>query len=118
MTQLASWFRYDPTRRIKRSPRQKSKIVRQGKEWRTEALFRRRRLAQLTGGHSRNTLRQPRPKLVLLDEIDQPALDRLSAQARMFEPFTRQFFREAGLRLGMRVLDVGCGSGDVAAACD
>lgn len=41
-------------------------------------------------------------------------LDRLSAQARMFEPFTRQLFREAGLLPGMRVLDVGCGSGDVA----
>lgn len=41
-------------------------------------------------------------------------LDRLSVQARMFEPFTRQLFKEAGLHPGMRVLDVGCGSGDVA----
>jgi ubiquinone/menaquinone biosynthesis C-methylase UbiE len=41
-------------------------------------------------------------------------LDRQSAQARMFEPFTRQLFLEAGLSSGMRVLDVGCGSGDVA----
>lgn len=32
----------------------------------------------------------------------------------MFEPFTRQLFRDAGLSSGMRVLDVGCGSGDVA----
>jgi ubiquinone/menaquinone biosynthesis C-methylase UbiE len=40
-------------------------------------------------------------------------LDRLSVQARMYEPFTRQLFREAGLLPGMRVLDVGCGSGDV-----
>jgi ubiquinone/menaquinone biosynthesis C-methylase UbiE len=41
-------------------------------------------------------------------------LDRLSMQAHMFEPFTRQLFREAGFGSGMRVLDVGCGSGDVA----
>ena len=41
-------------------------------------------------------------------------LDRLSTQARMYEPFTRQLFHEAGLSPGMRVLDVGCGSGDVA----
>jgi ubiquinone/menaquinone biosynthesis C-methylase UbiE len=31
----------------------------------------------------------------------------------MYEPFTRRLFREAGLLPGMRVLDVGCGSGDV-----
>lgn len=41
-------------------------------------------------------------------------LDRLSVQAHIFEPFTRQLFSEAGLGSGMRVLDVGCGSGDVA----
>jgi ubiquinone/menaquinone biosynthesis C-methylase UbiE len=41
-------------------------------------------------------------------------LDRLSMQAHMFEPFTRQLFRDAGLASGMRVLDIGCGSGDVA----
>src|SRR5215472_8935858 len=41
-------------------------------------------------------------------------LDRLSRQARAFEPFTRQLFQEAGITTGMRVLDVGCGSGDVA----
>ena len=41
-------------------------------------------------------------------------LDRLSPQARMYEPFARQLFRETGLLPGMLVLDVGCGSGDVA----
>ena len=41
-------------------------------------------------------------------------LDRLSLQARLFDPFTRQVLEEAGIREGMRILDVGSGSGDVA----
>jgi SAM-dependent methyltransferase len=41
-------------------------------------------------------------------------LERLLAQARMFEPFTRQFLEAAGIAPGMRVLDVGTGAGDVA----
>jgi SAM-dependent methyltransferase len=41
-------------------------------------------------------------------------LERLSRQAQAFEPFTRQLFQQAGISTGMRVLDVGCGSGDVA----
>ena len=41
-------------------------------------------------------------------------LDRLSAQARLVDPITRQFFQEAGIARGMRVLDVGSGAGDVA----
>ena len=40
-------------------------------------------------------------------------LDRLTIQARMLEPFTRQLLQEAGIRPGMRILDIGCGSGDV-----
>jgi 2-polyprenyl-3-methyl-5-hydroxy-6-metoxy-1,4-benzoquinol methylase len=40
-------------------------------------------------------------------------LERLIAQSRLFEPFTEQFFREAGITTGMRVLDLGCGAGDV-----
>ena len=39
---------------------------------------------------------------------------RLQQQARMFEPFTRRLFEAAGLREGMKVLDVGSGAGDVA----
>jgi SAM-dependent methyltransferase len=41
-------------------------------------------------------------------------LERISTQARRFEPFTRQVFQAAGIVTGMRVLDVGSGPGDVA----
>src|SRR5215831_7157277 len=40
-------------------------------------------------------------------------LDRLSFQGTVFAPFTRQLFTEAGIKPGMRVLDVGSGGGDV-----
>src|SRR4051794_24504623 len=40
-------------------------------------------------------------------------LERLHAQASLLDPFTRRLFRDAGLRPGMRVLDAGCGNGDV-----
>ncbi len=41
-------------------------------------------------------------------------LDRLTLQARLFEPLTRRLFGAAGLSGGMRVLDLGSGCGDVA----
>jgi SAM-dependent methyltransferase len=41
-------------------------------------------------------------------------IDRLTAQARLIDPITRGFFRDAGIAAGMRVLDVGSGAGDVA----
>jgi hypothetical protein len=41
-------------------------------------------------------------------------LERLRVQSRFVEPITRQFFQEAGINTGMRVLDVGSGAGDVA----
>src|SRR5215475_4082332 len=40
-------------------------------------------------------------------------LDRLSFQGTVFAPYTRHLLIEAGLMPGMRVLDVGSGSGDV-----
>lgn len=40
-------------------------------------------------------------------------LDRLSFQGTVLTPYTRQFLWEAGITTGMRVLDVGSGSGDV-----
>lgn len=38
---------------------------------------------------------------------------RLMRQASLLGPFTRRLLREAGLTPGMRILDVGCGVGDV-----
>src|SRR3974390_1682938 len=49
----------------------------------------------------------------MLGHSDQE-LARLNEQARILEPITRRFFREAGLVPGMRLLDVGSGAGDVA----
>jgi len=44
----------------------------------------------------------------------QEELQRLTRQGQALEPFTRRLFEEAGISRDMRVLDVGCGSGDVA----
>ncbi|MGO9762773.1 MAG: class I SAM-dependent methyltransferase [Solirubrobacteraceae bacterium] len=62
-----------------------------------------------------------------IDASEQPAADpgyalsasdgdehaRLSRQSVLHEPFTRRLLTRAGIDTGMRVLDVGCGPGDV-----
>src|SRR6185436_5750570 len=40
-------------------------------------------------------------------------LSRLQLQGAFFEPITRRVFEAAGIARGMRVLDIGCGAGDV-----
>jgi len=45
---------------------------------------------------------------------DAHELTRLGRQGEIFEPFTRQLFEEAGIGVGMQILDVGSGAGDVA----
>ena len=45
---------------------------------------------------------------------DPVELERLDHQGRMLAPATRMLFEAAGVRRGMRVLDLGCGAGDVA----
>jgi ubiquinone/menaquinone biosynthesis C-methylase UbiE len=65
------------------------------------------------GGTMLLAVQQASPTEYALGQSD-GELDRLTMQAQTFEPFTRQLFGEAGLGSGMRVLDVGCGSGDVA----
>ena len=40
-------------------------------------------------------------------------INRLTLQAEIFEPMTRRLLDNAGLGEGMRVLDLGCGAGDV-----
>ena len=46
--------------------------------------------------------------------IGEDEVARLEAQGRAIAPATRMIFAEAGIRPGMRVLDLGCGAGDVA----
>ena len=45
--------------------------------------------------------------------IDEGELARLEAQGAALAPATRMIFTEAGIRPGMRELDLGCGPGDV-----
>lgn len=39
--------------------------------------------------------------------------ERLQQQGRLMEPYTQRLLEEAGIATGMKVLDVGCGAGDV-----
>jgi SAM-dependent methyltransferase len=41
-------------------------------------------------------------------------LERMRRQAELVDPFSLQFYRDAGISKGMRFLDVGCGARDTA----
>jgi ubiquinone/menaquinone biosynthesis C-methylase UbiE len=43
----------------------------------------------------------------------QPEIERLRRQAEMLRPITQRLLISAGVKKGMRVLDIGCGPGDV-----
>ena len=60
-----------------------------------------------------NSIDRAAPTEYVLGHSDRE-LVRLSRQARLLEPITREFFIDAGLVPGMRILDVGSGGGDVA----
>ncbi len=45
--------------------------------------------------------------------IGEDEVARLEVQGAALAPATRMIFAEAGIRPGMRVLDIGCGAGDV-----
>jgi ubiquinone/menaquinone biosynthesis C-methylase UbiE len=53
------------------------------------------------------------PASYVLSSIETEHL-RLVRQARLLEPLMERLFQEAGIGHGMRVLDLGCGMGDVA----
>ena len=46
--------------------------------------------------------------------IGEDEVARLEVQGAALAPATRMILAEAGIRPGMRVLDLGCGAGDVA----
>lgn len=58
-----------------------------------------------------DTQRPPDAAYVLGHSV--PELERLITQSQLVEPFTEQFFHDAGITTGMRVLDLGCGAGDI-----
>jgi ubiquinone/menaquinone biosynthesis C-methylase UbiE len=43
----------------------------------------------------------------------EPELQRLMVQATVLRPITERMLRQAGIQEGMRILDLGCGAGDV-----
>lgn len=66
----------------------------------------------MTTGSPAHTSPRPGDSTYVLGHAD-AEVRRLLLQARLYDAHTEQALRLAGLRPGMRVLDVGCGPGDV-----
>jgi ubiquinone/menaquinone biosynthesis C-methylase UbiE len=54
------------------------------------------------------------PKVTYILGHSEQEMQRVVLQAQIIKPFTERLLREAGIVPGMRVLDLGCGAGDVA----
>lgn len=66
----------------------------------------------MTGSHSFDNMTNPGDTAYILGH-DDAEVQRLLLQGRIWHHHTEHALRMAGLRPGMRVLDVGCGPGDV-----
>src|SRR5260221_8106578 len=66
----------------------------------------------LTGGRAMEQIQPPQPSGYALGHAEDE-LDRIINHARFFGDLTEHVLHLAGLAPGMRVLDVGCGPGDV-----
>jgi ubiquinone/menaquinone biosynthesis C-methylase UbiE len=53
------------------------------------------------------------PHYILRQASDSEDAQRLQLQSRMLNPFTRRLLADIGVSRGMRVLDIGCGAGDL-----
>jgi SAM-dependent methyltransferase len=59
------------------------------------------------------TIRETTPEKVYVLGHSNPEIERLQKQSLFLEAFTRRCLQDAGIKPGLKVLDAGCGAGDV-----